>query len=67
MKMEELKMPEELTKMGYDQIAEKIINRIVQTPTGKTVYELAAWFQGYADCQKAILDIIQNMKDHIGR
>lgn len=60
-------MPEGLTKIGYDQIAEKIINRVVQPPTGKTVYELAAWFQGYADCQRAILDIIQKMKDQYGR
>ena len=64
---EETKMPEGLTKTGYDLIIDKIINRTVQPPNGKTAYELTAWLTGYADCQRAVVDIINKLKDQYGR
>lgn len=60
-------MPEGLTKMGYDQIVERIINRTVQPPEDMTVEMLNAWMTGYADCQKAVIDIINKLKDQYGR
>ena len=63
----ETKMPEGLTKMGYDMIVEHIINRKIQPPNDKTCFELNAWLQGYADCQNTILEIIGKMKDQYGR
>ena len=65
--LEEVEMPEGLTKMGYDMIVEHIINRKIQPPNDKTCFELNAWLQGYADCQNAILEIIGKMKDQYGR
>ena len=62
-----MKVPEGLTKMGYDQIIERIINRAVDPPVKKTCIELTAWLTGYADCQNAIIDIIRKMKDQYGR
>lgn len=56
-----------LTKIGYDQIIERIVNRTVEPPTDKNCVELNAWLQGYADCQSAVLDIILRMKDQYGR
>lgn len=62
-----VKMPEGLTKMGYDMIVEHIINMKIQPPNDKTCFELNAWLQGYADCQNTILEIIGKMKDQYGR
>ena len=65
--MEEMKMSEELIKNGYDQIIERVINRTVDPPKGKTTIELTAWLTGYADCQKAVINIIRQMKDQYMR
>lgn len=65
--LEEVEMPEGLTKTGYDMIVEHIINRKIQPPNDKTCFELNAWLQGYADCQNTILEIIGKMKDQYGR
>lgn len=64
---EGVKMPEGLTKMGYDMIVDRIITKKIQPPSDKTCFELNAWLQGYADCQNAILEIIGKMKDQYGR
>lgn len=58
---------EELTKMGYDNITDRIINRTVQPPNDMNCIELNAWLAGYADCQHDILDIIEQLKDQYGR
>lgn len=63
--LEEVEMPEGLTKTGYDMIVEHIINRTIQPPNDKTCFELNEWLQGYADCQNTILEIIGKMKDQI--
>ena len=60
-------MPEELTKMGYDAIISRIVNRVVEPPNGKTTYELTAWLAGYAKCQNDVLEIIGKLKDQYGR
>ena len=56
-----------LTKMGYDGLIERIINRTIQPPNDKKWYELNAWLQGYAACQNNILLIIEELKDQYGR
>lgn len=60
-------MPDGLTTIGYDDIISRILNRAIDPPKGKTAYELTAWLTGYADCQKAIIDIINKLKDQYGR
>lgn len=60
-------MPDELTKMGYDQIVEHIVNRTVQPPNDITVEMLNTWLTGYATCQNNILDIIVKLKENYGR
>lgn len=57
----------ELTKMGYDNITDRIINRIVQPPFDMNCSELNAWLNGYATCQNDILEIIGQLKDQYGR
>lgn len=63
----ETKMPEGLTKMGYDMIFERIVNRTVQPPDDMTVEMLNAWLTGYAKCQNDVLEIIGKLKDQFGR
>lgn len=64
---EETKMSDQLTKMGYDQIMERIINRTVQPPDDMTVEMLNAWLTGYAACKNDMLEIIGKLKDQYGR
>ena len=60
-------MSDELTTMGYDDIISRILNKAIDPPKGKTAYELTAWLTGYADCQRAVVDIINKLKDQYGR
>lgn len=62
----ETKMPEVLTKMGYDMIIERIVNRTVQPPDDMTVEMLNTWLTGYAKCQNDVLEIIGKLKDQTG-
>lgn len=64
---EETKMPDGLTKIGYDQIIEQIVNRTVQPPNDMTVEMLNAWLKGYATCQNDILEIIGKLNDQYRR
>lgn len=57
----------ELTKMGYDNIVDRIVNRQVDPPKNLTVTALNAWLSGYAKCQLEILDIIETLRDTNGR
>ena len=59
-------MPE-LTKQGYDNIIDRIVNRTVEPPKTLTVQALNAWLNGYAQCQLEILDIIETLRDTNGR
>lgn len=60
-------MPE-LTKMGYDMIIDRIVNRqLKELPEGLTVQELNQWLTGYATCQNHILDIIIMLRDDFAR
>lgn len=61
-----LLMPE-LTKQGYDNIIDRIVNRTVEPPKTLTVQALNAWLNGYAQCQLEILDIIETLRDTNGR
>lgn len=61
------KMPEGLTKMGYDDLISRIVNRMVQTPDDMTVDTLNAWLTGYAQCQFDILKIVGQLRDQYGR
>ena len=53
----------ELTKYGYDLIIDSIVNRTVTPPQGMDCGELNAWLTGYTDCQNAILDLIDSLKN----
>ena len=64
---EGLRVPNGLTNMGYDQIIERIINRMVQPLDDMTVEALNAWLTGYATCQNDVLEIIGKLKDQYGR
>ena len=57
----------ELTKIGYDQIIDKIVNREIEPPKGMNCFVLNAWLQWYADCQNAIIDIVEKLRDQYGR
>ena len=63
----EQKVSEGLTKMGYDMIFDRIVNRAVQPPDDMTVEMLNAWLSGYAKCQNDVLEIIGKLKDQYGR
>lgn len=63
----ETRMPEGLTKMGYDMIVEHIINRKIQPSEEMYTMELSAWLTGYTKCQNDIIDIINKLKDQYGR
>ena len=65
----ERKLPvmEGLTKMGYDEIINRILNRTVQPPNDMRVETLDAWLIGYAKCQSDVLEIIGKLKDQYGR
>ena len=64
---ENRKMADGLTKMGYDEIFNRIVNRSVKPPQDLTVEMLNEWLNGYAQCQDDILTIISSMKDQYGR
>lgn len=65
----ERKLPvmEGLTKVGYDDIINRILNRTVQPPNDMRVETLDAWLIGYAKCQSDVLEIIGKLKDQYGR
>lgn len=65
----ERKLPvmEGLTKIGYDDIINRILNRTVQPPNDMRVETLDAWLIGYAKCQSDVLEIIGKLKDQYGR
>ena len=65
----ERKLPvrEGLTKIGYDDIINRILNRTVQPPNDMRVETLDAWLIGYAKCQSDVLEIIGKLKDQCGR
>lgn len=60
-------MPEELTKMGYDNIIYRIVNREISPPGVMTIQVMNAWLAGYAQCQNDILSIIEALRDTNGR
>lgn len=57
---------ESLTKIGYDNIIEYIVNREV-TPPKMNVYDMHIWLSAYAKCQNDIIDIIKSLKNDYGR
>lgn len=58
---------DELTKIGYDQIIERIVNRQFDPPRGKNLRELSDYLTGYADCQNDIISLLQELRDEYGR
>lgn len=58
---------EGLTKIGYEDIINRILNRTVQPPNDMRVETLDAWLIGYAKCQSDVLEIISKLKDQCGR
>lgn len=60
-------MSEELTKVGYSLIIDRIVNRKVEPPKGLDAIGLLNWCSAYAQCQNDILDIIEKLRDSNGR
>lgn len=58
---------EGLTKMGFDQIIERIVNRQFEPPRGKTLLEFSSYLTGYADCQHDIILLLQELRDQYER
>lgn len=58
---------EGLTKMGFDQIIERIVNRHFDPPRGKNLLEFSGYLDGYADCQNDIISLLQELRDQYGR
>ena len=65
----ERKLPvmEGLTKIGYDEIINRVTNMVVTPPHGVTIVELKRWLEGHADAQACVLSILNEMKDQYGR
>ena len=57
----------ELTKQGYDMIIDRIKDMEVETPTILTAYGLQIWIQAYTQCQDAIIDLIDELRNQYGR
>lgn len=47
-----------MTKIGLEHIAKEIINRFVEVPDDLALRDLTAWLNGYARCQRDILELI---------
>jgi len=58
---------EGLTKIGFDQIIERIVNRQFDPPRGKNLRALSDYLTGYADCQNDIISLLQELRDQYGR
>lgn len=52
-----------MTDIGYENIIEKLVNRVVTMPDDDYNLEmLSAWLSGYAQCQHDVLEIIEDLK-----
>ena len=52
-----------MTDTGYENIIEKLVNRVVTMPDDDYNLEmLSAWLSGYAACQHDVLEIIEDLK-----
>lgn len=52
-----------MTDTGYENIIEKLVNRVVTMPDDDYNLEmLSAWLPGYAQCQHDVLEIIEDLK-----
>ena len=60
-------MQESLTKAGYSQIIERILNMTVTPPDSITVRDLQHWIEGYIKAQTDVLEILNKMRDTYGR
>ena len=60
-------MPDGLTKMGYDDLIDRISDMRIETPTILTATGLQIWIQAYTQCQDAIIDLIAELRDKYGR
>lgn len=60
-------MPEGLTKIGYEELFNRIVNMSVEAPTGMTSDMLNVWLSGYMQSKDDILTLINKLKDQYGR
>lgn len=58
---------EGLTKMGYDQIIERVLNIKTTLPELLTVDEAKLYLDGYQRCQIEIFKLLNELKDQYGR
>lgn len=52
-----------ITRIGYEDLKHRIIDRFVTPPTGLTSTELQYWLNGYHEAQTDILQIIERMEE----
>lgn len=50
-----------MTKIGIENLKDRIINRTIDPPQDLTIQELTAWLNGHAKCQIDILEIIESL------
>lgn len=58
---------EGLTKMGFDQIIERVLNMKTTLPELLTVDEARLYLEGYSRCQIEIFKLLNELKDQYGR
>lgn len=50
-----------LTRIGYEDLIDRIVNRTLDPPRGITASGMTQWLNGYATCQHDIIDLIQSL------
>lgn len=58
---------EGLTKMGFDQIIERIQNMRLSIAGPITLEDLERYLEGYGRCQSDIIGLLQELRDQHGR
>lgn len=51
-----------MTKIGYDDILNRIHAHPVLVPDDMTTEQLQSWFEGYSQSQRDVINIIEELK-----
>ena len=52
-----------MTDIGIKDIENRVSGRQVYPPEGLTCEQLQAWLAGYAQCQRDVMDVIEELKE----
>ena len=58
---------EGLTKIGFDQIIERIQNMRLGITNPATLKDLERYLEGYKRCKNDIISLLQELRDQYGR